>query len=206
MKICFKQFGFVKRNLRNFSTKTKNVEIFNFLNKNSSEISNLYTFITLMPRIYDSKLYHYILFNNDTTELQKLKDLNKKQSEDLKNFLINNDSISIYSKATLSLDFKELLIKNIIITLNFQQFRHLLTKLNEYNEERVNNLIRNLIEDNLTNTSREFNGILRSIRDEWRDCIQPDVFQSDGVTPLVSENKITSSLVSLKFNLIKNLI
>jgi hypothetical protein len=162
-----------------------------FSTKNALSLyTDLKNFKLLITKLLEEKIYHYTTLSNETKELNNLYKLSKKHL----------DKLDRYKKTDLCLTEKVWLFNNATILLEYTAFIELVRYLHERKEEDINNFLR----DTLTLGIKHDDKLLISIRDEWRDCLLPEILdsQDNPVNPISIVSQVNMELNKYLANLI----
>jgi hypothetical protein len=177
LNILNKNNRFIFRTLKPFSK---------VVNNKPQIYSNLRNFKSLISKLLDEKIYHYSLFNNDTKELYSLKQLSNDHLAELNNIEDNKNT-------DLCLSEKVWLFNNATILLEYRAFVELIKYVHEKKEEEINNYLRDVY---VQHGNKDNQMLLIKIRDEWRNCLLPDILDSQAkpVNPLSMVSQVNMEL------------
>jgi hypothetical protein len=174
----FKKYSNIKTILK-FQKKLINTDI----------AMKLSEFINIMNILLEEKIYHYSLFNYETKELISLQKLSKEHLSLINEYLNKNNKIFNHS----FIKEKVTLFNSSTVFMDYKSFIDLIKYIHEQKEEQINNLLRDEYEEGISDKD---NDILIKIRDEWRNCILPDVLDSNANPIYVPSilNKVNSEI------------
>jgi hypothetical protein len=178
----FKTFHFFKINGKSYS---------NYKNTNSKILIDLYNFKKFIAKLLEEKIYHYSLFNSDTKELTNLKSLSLLNLKELENHIGTRKNNDLY------INEKLFLINNINVILDYTAFIEFIRYIHERKEEDINNYLRDYYSGKRDNVLTREQKLLIKIRDEWRECLHPEILDSQ-------KAPINPSTVLSKFSLEAN--
>jgi hypothetical protein len=135
-----------------------------FCTKITTIYPNLLNFKTILAKLLEEKIYHYSILNNDTKELINLKNLTQNHIDELNIFNKTQDSF---------LNEKASILNNSTVLLEYKAFIEFIKYIHEKKEEDINNYLRDKVKNN-----EYTDKLLIRIRDEWRDCLLPDILDS----------------------------
>jgi hypothetical protein len=172
------------------NVKTKSLILTNY----SAQFASLFKFKITMNKLLENKIFHYTILNNSVNELSNLNQLTKQHTKILY-------ELGKYDNLCL-IDEKTGIINISSLSLGYKEFLDFLKYLHEQAEEDINNIIRDMIENNLED--EEINKNLVKLRDEWRDSLNPEILDESLVSLRTSSifsqinleaNKIISKLL-----------
>lgn len=188
MKFCkfFSTSSFRKEEISN-----KNLE---FVNIYSSSISKLQDFKLIMYKLLEEKKFHFSVLDHPVPELTALSKITKNHTTILSE-MIKNYNINYSDNRSLFVDEKMCYINTSSVLMSYQAFLELLKYLHESKEDYLNNIIREIIEQDFQDEL--FNKNLVILRDEWRDAFQPEILDENS-KPIVEINYLDK--INLEIN------
>jgi hypothetical protein len=157
--------------------------------KYSTQLADLFKFKITMNKLLERKIFHYAILNHSVNELSNLNQLTQKHTKILYD-------LGKFSNLCL-VDQKFVIVNISSLSLGYKEFLDFLKYLHEKSEEDINNIIRDMIENNLED--QEINKYLLQLRDDWRECLNPEILDE-------SLNPIRTSSVISQINLEANKI
>lgn len=170
-----------------FSTSNLNDSKSYILSKYSQQFKDIFKFKIALGKLLEKKIFHYSILNNSVNELSNLNQLTKKHKKILNEFGKYNDICGI--------DEKTGIMNYSSLTLGYKEFMDFVKFLHEQKEEDINNIIRDMIENDLEND--DINKCLIEMRDDWRECLNPEILD-EVLNPI--RNSSVFSQINLEAN------
>lgn len=147
------------------------------IQKTYNEFSkNLLHFKTIMNKLLEEKVFHYAVLNSSVNELVNLQKITVSHQK------ILTEMVKDPSSSYALFDHEKVGSLNLSSAmLSYKAFLELMKNVHEAKEEEINNIIRELLENDYDYNSKDntFGKKLIKIRDEWREAMSPEVLDAN---------------------------